>query len=165
MNYSITYDPIGIIYTPFNEIAGMPIQTSGAAEVEGKIILKAELTDGLKDLQGFSHLILLYHFHRISGFNLNVIPFMDDKSHGIFATRAPKRPNAIGLSIVELLDVNLETLLIKGVDMLNETPLLDIKPYYPKYDIRNTATSGWLAGKDHLDINKIRSDNRFNDNK
>jgi tRNA (adenine37-N6)-methyltransferase len=164
MNRSIIYNPIGVIYTPFTNISGMPIQPLGGAEYKGRVEVKKEFVDGLKDLGGFSHVILLYHFHYISGYELNVVPFMDDKPRGIFSTRAPKKPNAIGISVVQLERINNNILEINGVDILNETPLLDIKPYYPKYDIRTDAKSGWLAGKENIDITKIKSDNRFDEN-
>ena len=161
MHRSITYRPIGIIRTPFRSIAGMPVQPSGAEGIGGAIGIFPEFADGLKDIEGFSHLILIYHFHQVRGNKLEVIPFMDDKPHGIFATRAPLRPNAIGISVVRLVSVKSTVLHISDVDMLDGTPLLDIKPFYPAYDNKTGVKYGWLEGKEHIDITKVRADERF----
>ena len=161
MDSKISYQPIGYIQTPFMTISDMPIQPSGANCAEGIIELNPDLVPGLFDLEGFSHLILIYHFHLIKGHKLYVIPFMDDQPHGIFATRAPARPNPIAISIVELRKVENNFIYISGVDMINGTPLLDIKPFFTKYDNRTNAKAGWLEGKGHIDIAKIKSDNRF----
>ncbi len=161
MDSEIRYQPIGYIQTPFMTISDMPIQPSGANCAEGIIELNPDLVPGLFDLEGFSHLILIYHFHLIKGHKLYVVPFMDDQPHGIFATRAPARPNAIGISIVELRKVENNFIYILGVDMVNGTPLLDIKPFFTKYDNRIDTKAGWLEGKNHIDIKKIKSDNRF----
>ncbi len=161
MNKEITYQPIGYIKTPFDSISNMPIQPCGAKGVEGVIELKLEYEAGLIDLEGFSHIILLYHFHLIKGHKLYVVPFMDDKPHGIFATRAPSRPNAIGISTVKLIKIENNLLYIEGADMVNGTPLLDIKPFFPKYDNQFDVKFGWLESKDKIDITKIKSDNRF----
>ena len=165
MDSTINYQPIGILRTPFNTISEMPIQPSGANGAKGTIEMNPDLTPGLFDLEGFSHLILIYHFHLVCGYKLYVVPFMDDKPHGIFATRAPARPNPIGISVVELKKIENNILYIEGVDMLNGTPLLDIKPFFTKYDNRPDAKAGWLEGKDHVDITKIKSDTRFDSNK
>lgn len=162
MQTEIIYRPIGFINTPFRKISEMPIQPKGAEDVEGIIELYTWFTAGLSDLEGFSHLILLYHFHLVIGYKLYVVPFMDDKSHGIFSTRAPTRPNAIGISIVKLKKIENNLLYIEGVDMIDGTPLLDIKPFYPRYDNQQNVKSGWLEGKEDIDISKIKSDNRFN---
>lgn len=161
MNKIISYTPIGFIKTPFNDIVEMPIQPSGAESTEGVIELNPELTPGLLDLTGFSHVILIYHLHLISGYKLSVVPFMDNEPHGIFATRAPARPNPIGISIVKLKRIEVNRLFIEGVDMLNGTPLLDIKPFFSKFDNRTDALSGWLDDKKMDDIISTRSDNRF----
>jgi len=161
MENTITYKSIGIIYTEFNDIDGMPVQPSGSGNAKGKIILNDEFVPGLFDLEGFSHITLIYHLHKVTSYKLYVVPFIDNKSHGIFATRAPTRPNAIGISTVKLINIEGNTLIIEDVDMLNETPLLDIKPFYPKYDNRKKVKYGWLEAKEHVDINKIKSDNRF----
>jgi tRNA (adenine37-N6)-methyltransferase len=161
MDQIITYKSIGIIKTPYNAIDDMPIQPVGAQEVEGVIELDKEFIPGLMDIEGFSHLILIYHFHLVTKSSLSVIPFMDNKPHGIFATRAPVRPNSIGISTVKLLRVENNMLHIAGVDMVNDTPLLDIKPFFPKYDNRNNVKYGWLEEKEGIDISKVRSDRRF----
>lgn len=156
----VHYSPIGIIRTPFKEKAGMPIQAGGAGGFQGTIELNEELAPGLLDLDGFSHILLIYHFHQSAGFDLQVTPFLDDKKHGVFATRAPKRPNPVGISVVRLLDINHNILTIENVDMLDGTPLLDIKPYLPDFDIHEVKKSGWLedkAGK----IDETLSDDRF----
>lgn len=161
MNSDIIFQPIGFIQTPFKSVSDMPIQPCGAKGVEGVIELKSDFVAGLIDLEGFSHIILLYHFHLIKGHKLYVVPFMDDKPHGIFATRAPARPNAIGISTVKLLKIEDNRLYIEGVDMVDGTPLIDIKPFFPKYDNQNDVKFGWLEGKGNIDITKIKSDSRF----
>ena len=119
-----------------------------------------EYGEGLADLEGFSHLILLYHFHLAQGFALRVKPFLDEQQHGLFATRAPARPNPIGISIVRLERVEGTRLYIREVDIVDGTPLLDIKPYVPRFDRRDGATSGWLA--ENLDrLESARDDGRF----
>ena len=161
MDTVITYTPIGIINTPFTDINGMPVQPSGSGKAKGKIVLNKEFEGGLFDLSGFSHITLIYHLHKVSGYKLYVVPFIDDKPHGIFATRAPARPNAIGISTVRLNRIIKNTIYIEDVDMLNGTPLLDIKPFYAKYDNRENTKSGWLEAKEHVDISKVKSDCRF----
>ncbi len=157
---SISYNPIGLIYSPFKSKEGVPIQPKGAKNIKGKIVLKEEFTAGLDDLQGFSHIILIYHFHKSSGYELKTTPFLDDKKHGVFATRAPKRPNAIGLSVVRINSIEKNIIYIENVDIINETPLLDIKPYIPDFDVHITDKNGWVANKiDNL--KNTKSDNRF----
>ena len=141
----INYRPIGVIKTPFKEPKGTPIQPTGAKGIQGTIILKPEYTDGLKDLEGFSHLIILYHFHLTQGYSLHVQPYLDIEQHGVFATRIPGRPNPIGLSIVQLMGINKNILYIQDVDIVCGTPLLDIKPYVPAFDLRDSTTIGWLS--------------------
>ncbi|HUX23742.1 MAG TPA: tRNA (N6-threonylcarbamoyladenosine(37)-N6)-methyltransferase TrmO, partial [Burkholderiales bacterium] len=136
--------PIGTIHTPFTKSEGMPIQPAGAAGVQGTVEVFQDFQAGLKDLDGFSHIILLYVFHRSEGFNLEVVPFMDTKPHGVFATRAPRRPNPIGLSIVELDRIEDGLLHVRNVDILDGTPLLDIKPYVPEFDSHASVRTGWL---------------------
>lgn len=157
---TIVYKPIGIICTPFKKRTGMPIQSIGAKGKKGKIILNDEFVSGLTDLDGFSHIILLYHFHKSNGYNLITTPFLDDKKHGVFATRAPARPNPIGLSIVRLLSINENIIHIENVDILDKTPLLDIKPYIPDFDIHTTDKDGWIGNKD-IKTGTMTSDNRF----
>ena len=154
------FHPIGIIHTPFKDIKGMPIQPPGAAGIRGTVELKPKFAEGLKDLDGFSHIILIYHFHRVQESKLTVVPFLDPRPHGVFATRAPKRPNPIGLSVVRLLRVERNTLHIENVDILDGTPLLDIKPYVPEFDHHPTTRVGWLEQAKGKVQNK-RSDDRF----
>jgi len=138
----------------------MPIQPAGAAGVQGTVEVWPEFVEGLKDLEGFSHIILLYHFHRAREVRLTVVPFMDSEPHGVFATRAPKRPNPIGLSVVRLIRVERNVLYIENVDILDGTPLLDIKPYVPEFDPLPVERVGWLEraqGK----VQSKRSDDRF----
>ncbi len=141
-----TVRPIGVIYTPFTDPPGMPIQAS-RSEAAGRVDVYAEYVPGLVDLDGFSHIILVYWFHRAAGFSLAARPFLDAQSHGVFAVRYPTRPNPIGLSVVELTAVEGSVLNVRGVDMLNETPLLDIKPFVPAFDHREGARVGWLTGR------------------
>ncbi len=157
----ITIQPIGIIHTPHKDIKDMPIQPMAAKGIKGKIYLLPEYTDGLKDIEGFSHLILIYHFHKIKDYALQVIPFMDIEKRGIFACKAPKRPNAIGISTVKLNDVEDNILHIEEVDMLDGSPLIDIKPFYPRTDNREQASIGWLEDNKNLPAEAMRSDNRF----
>jgi tRNA-Thr(GGU) m(6)t(6)A37 methyltransferase TsaA len=156
----ITYHPIGVIRTPFKEPRGTPIQPTGAEGVEGVIEIDPAYRAGLKDLDGFSHLILLYHFHLTEGFSLEVRPYMDKDTHGVFATRIPGRPNPIGLSVVRLVKVEGCKLHIRDVDIINGTPILDIKPYVPAFDLRETDEIGWLTGKSG-DVRHAKSDGRF----
>lgn len=141
---TITFQPIGIIHSPFTELQGMPIQPAGAAGVTGTIEVFPEFQGGLDDLDGFSHLILLYHLHRSRGFTLHVIPFMDIQPRGVFATRAPRRPNAIGLSVVRLARIERGVVYVENVDILDGTPLLDLKPYIPEFDAPEPVRTGWL---------------------
>lgn len=156
----ITLSPIGRLETPFNDITDMPIQPSVLADTRGKAVLNEKFALGLKDLDGFSHIILLFLLHKISGYQLEVVPFMDTLPHGIFATRSPKRPNRIGMSIVRVERVEGNIVHFKGVDMLNGSPLLDIKPYYSYFDQQTQVRNGWLEGKT-LRPENLRSDRRF----
>ena len=143
----IRYRPIGVIHSPFKETKGMPIQPAGARGVAGTVEVIPECGDGLKDLDGFSHIFLLYHFHLSQGYSLMVKPYLDDSMRGVFATRAPRRPNAIGISVVRLVGIEGCTLHIEDVDIADSTPLLDIKPYVPEFDSAEVERTGWLAGK------------------
>ena len=156
----ITFSPIGTIHTPFKNLEGMPIQPSGAKDIEGRIEMDKAYEEGLNDIDGFSHLILLYCFHQSNSFDLTVIPFLDKTPRGLFSTRAPRRPNPIGLSIVRLVERQENILLIKDIDVLDGTPLIDIKPYVPTFDTRPDASAGWLE-KNQKDSLSLRSDNRF----
>ena len=138
----------------------MPIQPAGARGVAGTVEVLPEYCDGLKDLEGFSHIFLIYHFHLSQGYSLRVKPFLDDSMRGVFATRAPKRPNAIGISVVRLVEIEGCTLCIEDVDIAEGTPLLDIKPYVPQFDAREAERIGWLAGKVEKAM-EMEADERF----
>ena len=156
----IEYRPIGLIHTPFEKAEGTPIQPTALGSAAAVVEIFPEYTEGLADLDGFSHIILLYHLHKSRPCSLRVKPFLDDKMHGLFATRAPSRPNAIGLSVVRLAKMEGSRLYIEEADMLDETPLLDIKPYVPDFDVREVQKTGWFAdapGK----LEKARDDGRF----
>ena len=154
------YRPIGVIHSPFKEAKGTPIQPIGAEGVDGTIEVDPEYCAGLKDIDGFSHLILLYHFHLTGGYSLEVRPYLDTATHGVFSTRIPGRPNPIGLSVVRLVKVENCTLHIQDVDIVDGTPLLDIKPYVPAFDLRETDQIGWLSGKSRH-VHHTKSDGRF----
>jgi tRNA (adenine37-N6)-methyltransferase len=156
----VTFKPIGIIRSPFMDPEGMPIQPSGAQGVAGTVELEQEFSGGLKDLDGFSHIVLVYHFHLSRGYSLEVKPFLDDVLRGVFATRAPRRPNAVGLSVVRLLGIEGSTLHIQDVDIVDGTPLLDIKPHVPEFDCRQAARIGWVTGKVGLASSTV-ADGRF----
>lgn len=144
---AIEYRPIGFIRSPFKDTRGMPIQAAGAKGIAGTVEINPEFSEGLQDLNGFSHIFLIYHFHRSQGYSLLVKPFLEDSLRGVFATRAPKRPNAIGISVVRLVKIKGTTLHIEDVDVIDSTPLLDIKPYVPAFDLREAERTGWLADK------------------
>ena len=158
----IILKPIGIIHTPFKNPKGAPIQSARSNGAEGTIELNSDYVDGLKDLDGFSHITLIYYLHLSKGFELKVVPFLDNVKRGLFATRAPKRPNPIGLSTVELLRIENNILHIKNVDMVDGTPLLDIKPYVPEFDSHTQIRTGWLKDKSGKS-EKTKADDRFDD--
>jgi tRNA-Thr(GGU) m(6)t(6)A37 methyltransferase TsaA len=156
----VCYTPIGTIHTPWTDIAGMPIQPSGARGVQGTVRIFDEYAEGLRDIDGFSRVILIYAFHRSTRYDLTTKPFLDTVSRGVFATRSPRRPNAIGLSCVRLTGRDGSTLHVEDVDIVDGTPLLDIKPYVPAFDAYPEAACGWLetvAGN----AESARSDERF----
>ncbi len=156
----MTYSPVGVVRSPFTDPAGMPIQSASASGVAGRVELEPEFAAGLRDLDGFSHLWLLCHLHRVRGSSLEVVPFLDAVSHGIFATRSPKRPNPISLSLVRLESIQGTVLHISEIDVLDGTPVLDIKPYVPRFDARQTDRIGWFAAR--LDrLENTLSDDRF----
>ena len=144
----IKLTPIGIIHSPFRQATGTPVQPSAAKGVEGAVEVFEEYAAGLKDLAGFERIWLLYWFDRaeVEAPALIVKPYLDNTRRGVFATRAPGRPNPIGLSSVHLLRIQRNKLDIRDVDILDGTPLLDIKPYVPQFDIFRVARSGWLEG-------------------
>lgn len=156
----IIYKPIGIVHSPFKDVKGMPIQSAGARGIKGTIEVNPSCVEGLKDLEGFSHIFVIYHFHRSKGYSLTVKPFMDDHLRGVFATRAPKRPNPIGISVVRLKKIKGNILHIEDVDIVDGTPLLDIKPYVPKFDVHKVEKIGWLSEK-VKNVSMQKSDERF----
>ncbi len=156
----ITYHAIGLIYSPFKDLEAMPIQPASKTSAPGKVEIFSEYVDGLKDLDGFSHIILLYHMHAVREQALTVTPFLDSSPRGLFATRAPTRPNPIGLSIVKLIRVDGGVLYVDDLDILDGTPLLDLKPYVPEFDHRPDARVGWLE-KSSGEVKGKTSDDRF----
>ena len=156
----IEYRPIGLIHSPFEKPAGMPIQPTGAGGICGTAEVFPEFATGLKDLDGFSHIILLYHFHRSGAPELVIEPFLDSQPRGVFATRAPMRPNPIGISVVRLTKIVANILHIENVDILDGTPLLDIKPYVPAFDHHPVERFGWLEGTSQHAQQAV-SDERF----
>ena len=163
---NINLQQIATIKTPFFKLDDMPVQPKGAKDTYATIEFKEEFQKGLKDLDGFSHVYLIYYFHKITEHKLFVIPFNDlnNKERGVFSTRTPVHPNQIGLSIVELISVENNIVTIKGVDILNNTPLLDIKPYIENFDKIGTSTkSGWMKSTKY-EVSQKRSDDRFMNN-
>ena len=156
----IEYKPIGFIHTPFKKPKGVPIQSIVGKDIEGKIEILPDYVEGLKDLEGFSHIILIYHLHLSRKSSLLVKPYMDEKLRGVFATRAPSRPNPIGLSIVRLVKIRGNMVYIKDVDIVDGTPLLDIKPYVPEFDLREVNRIGWLEKNIHK-LPSSRDNGRF----
>jgi tRNA-Thr(GGU) m(6)t(6)A37 methyltransferase TsaA len=156
----IEFHPIGIISTPYQKAEDMPIQPGGAAETAGVITIDEAYAEGLADIEGFSHIILIYLFHRSRGFELRIKPFLDDQMHGLFATRAPRRPNPVGLSVVPLVRRDANILHVRNIDVLDGTPLIDLKPYVPSFDTPQVTATGWLEGKQGVE-KTLRSDDRF----
>jgi len=155
------YKSIGVIRTPFESPDGMPIQPVGADATEGTLEVEESYADGLQDLNGFSHCILLYHFHATADTaSLRVEPFLDDEKRGVFATRAPQRPNQIGLSVVEIDSVTEHEVSVRGIDVVDQTPLLDIKPFVPDFDVPGDADTGWLNASKST-IKSKQADKRF----
>ena len=154
----IEYEPIGVVHSPFNELEGTPIQPSRSENAAGTVEVFREFEDGLCDLDGFSHIILLCHLHKTGSYRLKVVPFLDTELRGLFATRAPCRPNPIGLSVVRLLGIDGNLLQIQGVDLLEGTPVLDIKPYVGEFDDCGPSRKGWL---EHARRRTNVADDRF----
>jgi tRNA-Thr(GGU) m(6)t(6)A37 methyltransferase TsaA len=142
---SISITPIGVIRSEFKSKVGVPIQTASAPELRAALEVFPTYAAGLRDLEAFEYLILLTHMHLVTEELLEVVPFLDTVTHGVFATRAPSRPNRIGLSIVRLISIDGTTLHFEGNDMIDGTPVLDIKPYVPAFDVRQTERIGWFA--------------------
>ena len=156
----ITYQPIGTIHSPFTELGGMPIQPTSESSAKGYIDIHPEFVEGLKDLDGFSHIYLIYHLHKSAQVKLTVTPFLDTKQHGVFATRAPSRPNPIGLSLVRLVSIDQARIQIEQIDVLDGTPLLDLKPFIPTFEPSENIRTGWLANASGT-VQKARADRRF----
>lgn len=156
----IIYRSVGTIHSPFKDIKGMPIQPTGALGIGGTVEIEPSYVDGLKDIEGFSHIILIYHLHLSQRYSLRVKPFLDNHLHGVFSTRAPNRPNPIGISVVRLVKVEGCTLYIVDVDIVDGTPLLDIKPYVPEFNVRKVERKGWLSKRADK-VHKKKADDRF----
>lgn len=156
----IEFSPIGIIHTPFKTIENMPIQPTADKSSEGWIEIYDEYSDGLADLDGFSHIYLLFYLHECNSYQLKVKPFLDTVERGIFATRSPARPNPVGLSVVTLMSVTGNILKIQGIDILDGTPLIDIKPFVPMFEDRTNVRTGWFSDKEK-DLPGRFSDGRF----
>jgi tRNA-Thr(GGU) m(6)t(6)A37 methyltransferase TsaA len=155
------YKSIGKMKTPFSCLTDMPIQPITKDGAKGFIEICNTLVEGLTDLDGFSHVIVLYHFHRQNNVQMVVTPFFDDAPHGVFATRAPCRPNPIGLSVLKLLEVKGNLIAVEGVDMLDNSPVLDVKPYISAFDHpKGKIKTGWLAHS-KPSVKCTRSDGRF----
>ncbi|WP_027182780.1 tRNA (N6-threonylcarbamoyladenosine(37)-N6)-methyltransferase TrmO [Desulfovibrio inopinatus] len=157
---NIVFSPIGFVESPHVKLEGMPIQPRGAKGIQGRLILDPELAQGLHDLDGFSHIIVLYYFHKSEGYDLLVKPFLDTATHGVFATRAPRRPNPLGLSILRVIDVTDNIVTVEDIDIHNGTPIIDIKPYVAAFDDCKADCFGWMDGKKE-EVREARSDSRF----
>ena len=156
----VTFHPIGIVHSPYKEKVGTPIQASFDDETQGTIEIFAPYQEGLEGIEGFSHIYVLYVFDRAAEAKLKASPFLRDITVGVFAMRAPSRPNPIGLSILELKARERGLLRVVGLDILDKTPVLDIKPYVPKFDIREVTRLGWMEGAME-DPSRHRADARF----
>lgn len=156
----ITLKPIGVIRSPFKLNVGTPIQPEGGKDIEAVVEVFPEFVPGLEDLDGFSHIILVYYFHLCDVTYLKVKPFLDEEERGVFATRAPVRPNHIGISVVRLDHIEGNHLHIRDVDLLDDTPVLDIKPHIPRLEMPGPTSIGWLEGKDQK-IRDERDDGHF----
>jgi tRNA-Thr(GGU) m(6)t(6)A37 methyltransferase TsaA len=158
----VVFTPIGVVHSPFKEPPGTPIQPRAGEGVEGSVEILPEYAPGLRDLEGFSHVILLCHLHLSRPARMEVVPYLDDRVHGVFATRSPSRPNPIGLSVVRMLAVEGNVLRVRDLDLVEGTPVLDIKPYVPAFDEGEEVRFGWLEGR--LDrLRATRDDGRFED--
>lgn len=159
----ITYIPIGVIHSHHSEMKKTPIQPVYAENIKGLVEIYPEFTQGLKDLDGFSHIYLIYSFHKEKNVKLIVKPYLEDVERGVFATRSPFRPNKIGISVVKLIKIENNFLHIENVDILEGTPLLDIKPYTTKFDLFDVLKSGWQDDINN-DTANIRGKRDYKDN-
>ncbi len=155
--------PIGIIRSPFKTVVGMPIQTVFSKKGNGIVELFPEFKEGLRDLEGFSHIMLIYHFHKSKSYRLVCRPFLDEVERGVFATRAPARPNSIGISIVQVKKIRDNKIEVASLDVLDETPLLDIKPYIPRFDAPLSKRVGWFGKALRKNNPRLMADDRFAD--
>jgi tRNA-Thr(GGU) m(6)t(6)A37 methyltransferase TsaA len=160
MTNIIEYRPIGVVHSPFTDQRGTPIQPSRADGARGTVEIFSEFAEGLSDLAGFSHIYLICHLHRIEGYELKVVPYLDTVRRGLFATRSPRRPNPIGLSVVDLISIEGNVLTVENIDMLDGTPVLDIKPFTAEFDERHGVRTGWL---EQARASRRRADDRFSD--
>jgi len=156
----VVYRPIGVVHSPFKVPQDVPIQSVAAEGVMGIVEVAREYVEGLRDVDGFSHLILIYHCHLAQDYSLLVRPFLDERLHGVFSTRAPSRPNPVGVSVVRLTRMEKNVLHIQDVDIIDGTPLLDIKPFVPEFDQRKAERIGWLT-KNIDKLHSGRDDGRF----
>ena len=160
MTDEVKYHPIGVIHSSFRKPKGTPIQPKGATGTHGTVGVFPEYAEGLRDIDGFSHIILIYHFHLSGKPVLIAKPFLDDEEHGVFAIRGISRPNPIGISVVRLVRVEKNVLHIQDLDIVDGTPLLDIKPYVPEFDVTEVTKIGWLERKVHR-LRTLKDDGRF----
>jgi tRNA (adenine37-N6)-methyltransferase len=157
---SITMQVIGMIHSPFKEAAGTPIQPVYGSDVEGKVLLDASFAPALDDIEGFERIWLIYWMDRTGPFTPRVMPYRDTVEHGLFATRSPNRPNPIGMSVVRFLRREGTALFIADMDILDGTPLLDIKPYVPEFDCHLNSRAGWF---EKAGVDRRLADGRFHD--
>lgn len=143
----IKLNPIGVVHSPFKEPSGVPKDSTDGMNYQGTVEIFPQYKDGLKDLDGFSHIIILFYFHKSEYYHLISKPYLDDHPRGVFATRSPHRPNLIGLSVVKLLRIDDNIIYVRGIDMIEGTPVLDIKPYIPEFESNEGIIIGWLEGK------------------
>lgn len=143
----IKLNPIGVVHSPFKEPSGVPKDSTDGMNYQGTVEIFPQYKDGLKDLDGFSHIIILFYFHKSEYYHLISKPYLDDHPRGVFATRSPHRPNLIGLSVVKLLRIDENIIYVRGIDMIEGTPVLDIKPYIPEFESNEGIIIGWLEGK------------------
>ncbi len=161
MSTPIQYDPIGVIRTPFDDPERMPIQPAGESAATGTVDLNDEYEAGLADLEGFSHCILLYHLHAgDGGYSLTPTSFLDETPQGLFATPTPSRPNPLGLAVVAIESVEASELTVSGIDIVDWTPVLDIKPFVGAFDIPDDPVDGWVEGA-QADVETAAADDRF----
>jgi tRNA-Thr(GGU) m(6)t(6)A37 methyltransferase TsaA len=157
---AFTFRSIGVIRSPHRSQEGAPVQPAYAAEVEGEVIVDPAYEPALADLEGFERIWLVYVFDRAGPFRARVVPYRDDREHGLFATRSPCRPNPVGISAVRLIGRQGAVLRVRGVDVLDGTPLLDIKPYIPDFDAHAASRAGWF---DERREDRRVADGRFAD--